>query len=313
MSAGSGDGRTRIPWADLPFAIHEEVARLLGGPVIELIPQHGGYSPGSADRVVAANGKRAFVKAVGRDQNEHSIQIHRHEASVMAQLPDGVKAPRLLGIFDDDAWVALVLEDIDGRHPRVTSGMADASAVFEALQTLPEVRGSGITLPNVDDELANDFRAWRRLSGSGIAGLPTWVVKNCDRLEIASSRAADAVGGDHLVHLDLRADNVLIDGSGMAFIVDWPWAGVGAPWLDGLTYLLDGRLRGELFDTNDLLAQHPLFAAASTHDIDAVLAGLAGMFFERSAQPPPLNMPTLRQFQWDQAVAAVEWLEERWN
>ena len=313
MSAGGDGERERTAWFDLPPAVHAEVARVLGGPVVEVIPQLGGYSPGSADRVRAAHGRRAFVKAVGRDQNEHSIQIHRREAAVMAQLPRSVPAPQLLGSFDDNAWVVLVLEDIEGRHPHIGTGSSDASAVLAALQAHPVVRGSGLDLPNAADELSEDFAAWRRVRSAGVTKLPAWVLENYDRLEDASSRAAVAVQGDVLVHLDLRADNVLITNKGTAVIIDWPWAGVGAPWLDGLTYLLDGRLRGDTFDANEVIARHPLFDPATADQIDAVLAGLAGMFFERAAQPPPSSMPTLRQFQWDQAVAAVEWLEERWR
>jgi hypothetical protein len=312
MGADGGE-RSRTAWEELPSVVHKEVARLLGSPVVEVIPQLGGYSPGSADRVRASNGRRAFVKAVGRDRNEQSIEIHRREAAVMSQMPRSIKVPRFFGSFDDDTWVALVLEDIEGRHPQIDTGLSDAVAVLDALHTIPDVRESKLDLPDVDGELADDFAAWGRIRGAGAIRLPSWVIENSDRLEVASSSAAAAVRGNQLVQLDLRADNVLIDGEGNAVLIDWPWAAVGAGWLDGVTYLLDGRLRGETFGASAVLAQHPLFATVAPHSIDAVLAGLAGMFFERSAQPPPSSMPTLRKFQWDQAIAAVEWLEERWS
>lgn len=74
----------------------------------------------------------------------------------------------------------------------------------------------------------------------------------------AAVGASEAVTGEHLVHLDCRADNILIDGSGSAWLIDWPWASVGARWFDGVTYLLDVVMRGELVDVDEYLS-HQLF------------------------------------------------------
>ena len=41
------------------------------------------------------------------------------------------------------------------------------------------------------------------------------------------------------------------------------------------------------------------------HQADAVLAALAGAFFDKSRRPSPPNMPTLRSFQRAEAEAAV--------
>jgi hypothetical protein len=305
----------RTGWSDLPPEIHREVSRLLGGDIVEAVSQSAGFSPGSADRVRTEAGRRAFVKAVSRHRNPDSIGMHRRELTVMRSLPSTVRAPRLLGSFDNGEWVALVLEDVSGRHPGSATDGSDVLAVLAAVESLPLARGAEMpALPEASDELADDFAGLSQLRAEGATNdLPSWVQQNLVSLEAFANHGSTAVLGDYLVHLDCRADNILIDDSGNAWIVDWPWAAIGAHWLDGLTYLLDARLRGERVDAEAILREHPLFAGVPRADIDAVLAGLMGLFFERSRLPAPQSMPTLRRFQLDQAMAAMAWLQERWD
>ncbi|GAA1269051.1 hypothetical protein [Arthrobacter pascens] len=109
----------RISWPDLPNHVQTGVEQIPGEPVVQTAAQQGGFSPGTADRVRTVSGRRAFVKAVGPHLNEHSPALHRREAAITAALPDTLPAPALLGTFDDGDWVALVLSDVDGRHPHV--------------------------------------------------------------------------------------------------------------------------------------------------------------------------------------------------
>ena len=69
----------RVAWADLPGHVRDVVADLLGSPVVAAVSQPGGFSPGSADRVRTADGRRAFVKAVAGAVNPHSPVLHRRE------------------------------------------------------------------------------------------------------------------------------------------------------------------------------------------------------------------------------------------
>lgn len=52
----------------------------MGAPVVSAVSQASGYSPGSADRLRLADGRRVFVKAVSAEVNPDSIAIHRREA-----------------------------------------------------------------------------------------------------------------------------------------------------------------------------------------------------------------------------------------
>ena len=303
-----------MSWWHLPEAIRLRVESLLGQEVLDAESQRGGFSPGSADRVVGADGGRAFVKTIGRREHPQAFALHRRELAVMRQLPDSVGAPRLLGSVDDGDWVALVLEDVAGRHAGDDATESDVLAVLAAVEALPSLRSAGEAsgLPEAHLDLAEHFEGWARIRADGDAQLvPTWASDHLAELEKLAARGAEAVRGDHLVHLDLRDDNVLIDESGTARIVDWPWAGVGARWFDALTYLLDTRLRGVPVDTDGILVTHALFAGVSDADIDAVLAGLAGNFFDAARRPAPDGLPNLRAFQREEASAALSWLRDR--
>ncbi|MDD0857288.1 hypothetical protein NHF46_04815 [Arthrobacter alpinus] len=123
----------RITWARLPAAVREGVENILGEVVAEAVSQPFGFSPGSADRVTLASGRRAFVKAVCADVNASTPDLHRREAAVTAVLPQGVAAPDFLGMYDDGTWVALVLADVAGRHPQEPWVEIDVLQVLDAV------------------------------------------------------------------------------------------------------------------------------------------------------------------------------------
>ena len=303
-----------MSWWTLPAVLRTRVEAIVGADIVDATSQPGGYSPGSADRVVGENGARAFVKTVGRAEHPDTYALHRRELAVMRQLPATSSAPMLLGSVDDGDWVALVLEDLDGVHAGDDATEAAVLAVLAAVEGMPLVRVAGEQprLPDAHAELAVEFEGWARIRADGATELvPSWAVDNLAWLEALAARGGDAVRGDHLVHLDLRDDNVLFDSAGAARIVDWPWAAIGARWVDGLTYLLDARLRGVPVETDRILATHPLFADVASDDIDAVLAGLAGTFYDAARRAVPAGVPSLRAFQREEASAALSWLRDR--
>jgi hypothetical protein len=48
-------------------------------------------------------------------------------------------------------------------------------------------------------------------------------------------------------------------------------------------------------------------------EVDAVLAGLAGYFWDKVRQPDPPGLPTVRAFQLAQGEVVLRWLRERWE
>jgi aminoglycoside phosphotransferase (APT) family kinase protein len=299
----------RLGWDSLPAALTQEISALLGSPVISAVSQTSGFSPGLAAIVTTDDGARAFVKAVSSGYAPVAHSLYRREAGLLPRLPEGVAAPALLGTVTHEDWFALVTGVVDGAQPSSPSSERELLAVLDAVHASPEVAGLG--LPNAGDELMGGAADWTAVLGDHADVLPHWVLDNASELERLSVAAPERVRGNRLVHLDLRADNVLLDRTGHAWIVDWPSASEGQPWLDGVTMLLDARMLDTTADADRMLREHPLLESVDPESVDAVLARLAGMFLARSVLPSPPNMPTLRAFQEREGIAALVWLRAR--
>jgi aminoglycoside phosphotransferase (APT) family kinase protein len=295
----------RIRWADLPHHVRGAVEGILGDEVQTAESQPGGFSPGTADRVVTGSGRRAFVKAVSPAQNPVSPGMHRQEAKVTAALPPGTPAPTLLGSFDDGDWIALVLDDVEGRHPTTPWVREELDAVMTTLDTMATLLTPAPIdgLPAAADELSTD--GWRNIAKDPPPDLDPWARARLDELVRKADRARTAVAGDTLVHLDVRADNLLIGPSGEVTVVDWPAACRGARWLDRVLLLINVRLYGG-HDCGALLRS----IDGDRDDMWSVLIGLTGYFLDRSRMPPPPGIPTVRAFQRAHGDALLAWLAE---
>ncbi|GAA3136504.1 aminoglycoside phosphotransferase family protein [Streptosporangium carneum] len=303
----------RLPWQAVPSWIHEAVEGRLGAPVVEAVTQTGGFSPGAAVRLLLADGRRAFVKAIGPEPNPHSADFYRAEARISAALPAEVPAPRLLASFDADGWVALLFEDVDGRTPAVPWDADELALVVEAVVRLAEtLTPSPLAASPAAQALKGMFEGWRSLAaareaGDDLAGLDPWAVRNLDALAALESGWAWATEGATLVHGDIRADNLLLTADGVR-VVDWPWAFLGPSWFDLLAMLPSVRMQGgpppqEIFDR--------MAPDADPEAVTVVLAGLAGFFVWQGRQPDLPGLPTLRAFQRAQGEAALGWLRTR--
>lgn len=301
----------RIGWADLPRRVRGAVEEILGASVVEAVSQPGGFSPGTADRVRTADGVRAFVKAVSPEQNGDSPNLHRREGAVTAALPASVPAPRLLGRYDDGHWVALVLQDVEGRHPVLPWRGDELAAVLAALGDVADAATPVPVpgLPTAREALTDDFAGWRRVRQDPPVGLDPWVAERLDWLCHRADRGLHALSGQTLVHLDVRADNLLVGPQGQVTLVDWPWACSGPAWLDRLMVLVNVRLFGG-HDTQAMLSDLAVRTRAGPEDLTAVLAGVAGYFVDVARRPAPAGLPTVRAFQRAQGEAIVTWLRE---
>ncbi|BCL13165.1 phosphotransferase [Micromonospora sagamiensis] len=303
---------SRIGWTDLPAGVRVAVERIIGGEVVAAVSQPGGFSPGTADRVRTADGRRAFVKAVSSAQNDRSPHVHRQEARNVAALPAHAPVPRLLGCHDDSTWVALVYADVDGRHP-VTPWHADElAAVQDTLVVLAGVLtpAPAAHAPTAAENLGYDFAGWHRIAADPPEDLAPWARGHLAALCAAADRGLAALAGDTLCHLDVRADNLLVDAAGRVTVVDWPWACRGPAWLDSVLLLINVALYGG-HDPEALLRAGPLTADVDPDAVTGVLAGFAGFFLDAARQPAPAGIPTVRTFQRAQADALLPWLAHR--
>lgn len=301
----------RIDWAQLPSDIRERIERLAGAEIREAQTQGGGFSAGVASRVSFVDGQRLFVKAVPKT-SRGTFDLYVREAGVLRTIPRDLPAAHLVDAFTQNEWAVLVIEDVEGRHPQRSASSADTVDVLDSIAALSAVKTNS-DLPRLADELSDDALSWGRLEGEGLMGTTTpWCIENFVFLRTAAERVASVVTGERLIHGDLRADNILIDSSGRARLLDWPWAARGAGWEDALLYLLDLRVEDSTADV-DALLDHPAFGESRSEDHVALLSAIAGNWFEKCRLPAPPGMTTLRDFQRREAITAVDWIAQRSN
>jgi aminoglycoside phosphotransferase (APT) family kinase protein len=298
---------TRIGWPDLPEEVRARIEGIIGGgPVVEARSQSGGFSPGTADRVRTASGRRAFVKAVHPAINVRSAEMARQEMLITAALPAHAPVPRMLGGFDDGEWVALILQDVEGTHPRTPWVTDEIDAAVTALAELAAaLTPAPLTgLPTAAERLSADFAGWESIAADPPADLDPWAADRLDDLRAASARGLAALAdGATLTHGDLRADNILVRPDRRMIFVDWPWGSVGPAWLDTVELALNVVVHGG--DPARLLA------GVDPQVVTDVTAGFTGYFLHSCRLPPPPGIPAVRAFQKFQGDALVPWLRGR--
>lgn len=300
---------TRAQWIDLPSDLRDRIESFAGARFVSAATQTGGFSTGVAARVVFEGGARLFVKAVPT-ASDGTHGLYAREADILQALPEGLPAAHLVDAFTQSGWFALVIEDVDGRHPEPSADSADTVHVLDAIADLASITAEP-SLPALSDELDEDAGSWHRLEADSLLEETTpWCVANVATLQQLASSVGAATTGDRMIHGDLRADNILIDASGRVRLLDWPWAARGAGWEDALLYLLDLLVTDPAAPVDPLL-DHPVFSSSTADQEDALLAAIAGSWFEKCRLPAPPGMMDLRAFQRREALTAVDWLARR--
>ena len=312
QSAPAAEGGRRITWDQTPAAVRDGIEAIAGGRVVGARGQTGGFSPGLASVLDLDNGRRVFAKAVGLERSAEGPRMYRDELRVVSALPAGVPAPRFLGSYDEDGWVALVYEAIDGHQPAVPWRADELERVLDALTDLAtSLTPAPIdSLPVVGME---DFSGWKQLVAdpgavSKLEELAPWAARHLAELVELESEFSAVAAGKTLVHGDLRADNMLLTDDRVVF-VDWPFASQGAAHIDLMFMLPSVAMHGT--DPQPIVERHPLTRDLPSRDLDVTLAALTGYFVPHSMQPPIPNLPTIREFQRAQGTAALAWMERR--
>jgi aminoglycoside phosphotransferase (APT) family kinase protein len=293
------------------------VEERLGSPVVSATSQEAGFSPGVAARLLTADGRRFFAKAAGPTPNRLTPLAHRREAAVTAALPEEAPVPRLLWSHNEGegGWVVVVFEDVEGRNPAVPWRADELDQTLDAIASLSELLTPS-PLPREAVARAAGWEVvagqhWRRVREELREGsLDAWSARHLDGLVALEVEAPSAVAGDTLLHLDLRADNLLLTPGNGVLVVDWPHARVGASWVDVVFFAPSVAMQGGP-PPEELLARHPHGRRADPEAITAVVAAVAGFFTAEGLQPTPPGMPTLRAFQLAQGEVARSWLSHR--
>jgi Ser/Thr protein kinase RdoA (MazF antagonist) len=303
----------RVAFEAVPVGVRSAIEQVCGSPVVEARTQPGGFSPGVAARVSCADGSRHFVKAVSAEVNRRSVEIYRQERDVLTALEPAILAsdlpiPRLRGSVDLDSWVALILDDVDGRHPAEPWDPGELGLVVAALGRLAvALTPAPIEVPTVGEKYARPFTGWRRLAESGRPdGLDSWTRAHIDDLAALESTWGTHVAGDTLLHADVRADNILLTGDDVV-IVDWPHACRGAAFVDLVFFAPSVAMQGGP-ELDELLAMSAAGRSAETRQVAAMVCALGGYFTYQSLQPAPAGLPTVRAFQAAQGEVTRRWL-----
>ncbi|WP_427895650.1 hypothetical protein ACQHIV_17670 [Kribbella sp. GL6] len=288
----------RLPYFELPSAVRAWVERTLGSVVVSASTQQGGFSPGTAARLVTASGRRAFLKAVGTSLNPKTPTLFRQEITAMRAIGPLPMAPELYEVYDDGDWVAMLFEDISGRLPAHPWVQPDADRVLDALAELTDVLDPSPwpDAPVVAVRSRDFLSRWENVLADNLA-VPSWV--DVEALaEHARTGLRALAEGTALAHYDLRADNIILTDDRVVFI-DWAHPGVAPRWAD--TVILQAEMRGSV--TLPELPDDP--------GITGFITALAGGLWWGSAQPAPPGIPTMRTWQRESALVHLDWVRER--
>jgi hypothetical protein len=92
-------------------------------------------------------------------------------------------------------------------------------------------------------------------------------------------------------------------------VVDWPLACRGAAFVDPVFLVPSVTMQGGPGPA-DVLALSRAGRAADRQDLAVTVCAVAGYLTQRSLEPAPAGLPTLRAFQAAQGAVARRWLAE---
>ncbi|TDD83951.1 hypothetical protein [Actinomadura rubrisoli] len=180
-------------------------------------------------------------------------------------------SPASLWKAEDQAWIALGFEVVDGRSADFTPGSADLPAIIDIINRI-----GVLDLP----EIAHD-----------------WPETRWDRF----ATDADRFQGRSLLYTDINPDNLLI-GDGATWAVDWSWPTRGAAFIDPACLVVQLVAAGHSPQAAETWAAHcPAWTNADPQAISAFATANRHMyrrFADRSPDAPWLAAMATSAQQW---------------
>jgi len=285
----------RRQWNDLPKQARGAVEEQTG-PVVGIRSAEVGLTSGVAAHLTTTTGV-AFLKAAPAAAPV-AAHLLRERAANRA-LPAGVPAPRLLWAADVDGWHLLIFEHAAGHEANLSPDSPNLPAVLDAISAIP-TPCSWPAAPSITGKVA----ALLRVAEEQLAETPA------DAGEygpLVKALDLDELAGTTLLHADLHAGNLLVDGD-RCRIVDWSMACQGAAWVD--VALLMPRLvdAGHTpAEAEEVAARVPAWSSAPA-DVVTALAATRALFAARMADIGPEH---LRAKRLRTAAACRAWVEYR--
>jgi len=279
----------RTRWADAPYELRSWVGDWVG-PEREVRDCRGGMATGIA-AVVGGERGRVFIKAADVGINPTAGAMYRREAAMATKLPRHRRIPPLLasaeiGLGSAGTWQAALYEAREGRAVRHPWGAADLDRVLTAWA---ELRPALTAMPwETSAQVSATFTGWREIAC--LYGDPwhrlsvEWAPREAELAEVVDGDGAAVLG-----HIDLRADNILIDDVGEVAFVDWAHPGLTAPWVDVALLLGDVVASGTAVECGGEIDVVETFARAEPGTDPrwfVSLVGALGAFLHVRAQQP---------------------------
>lgn len=300
----------RTDYSDIPAAVRDWVEQQLGSPVVATATQPGGMSPGCAARLRAADGSRAFLKAVGSEPNPQSPDLHRSEVRVLGSLPPVDYRAPLRAAYDDGDWVAMILDDVEGRHPN-WSDVSDIAGVASAVERQTEEltpAPAGLALTPAADMALRWRSTLREATPDERTALPPWLARDLARVEELLDLLPQWLAGDTMCHWDIRNDNLLIRPDGSVVIVDWGQVRRGPVWADIAIFALEWA---ETPRFDDILAASRFGASVDGDVLTALLLGVGVHLTIMATSPAPPGLPTMPEFRRREGARFLEGARRR--
>ncbi len=295
----------RLGFAEMPDELRAWVQDTLHSPIVATQEMTGGMSPGCATRLSCADGRRAFVKAVGAPLNPDSPSIFRREVAVLTLLGSDPLWADLQASYDDGAWVGLLLEDVEGTHPDLSDDDT-MNALLEATEMLGVALHDHVPSPDVMAHHLYDFSDIATRWAASVAEIevldgvpvPDWVRDDAAGWQARVSGLA-AYEDPALLHFDIREDNLVQRPEGSIVFVDWGQALIGPAWIDPLMARLE-RAEDQWFDT--ALRSSPALVEAGDDAVTAWLVGMGTHLAVRTLTALDVGLPTLGAFRRSESV-----------
>lgn len=304
-----GATAVRPDWEDLPTAVRAAITDRLGAPVASATSAGGGFTRAFAAVLETVAGHRAFVKAA--PVNDPTADWYAREAAITAALPAAVPAPRPRWTMSEAGWFVLCLEAVDGHVPALPWSGTDLTAALTAWSTAATALSAAPLLPDMPrlpDLIRGELSWWSEIEAGREpmpSTAPDWLPDRLPELAALESDLPALAEGTGTLHGDLRIDNVLLGPSGQAWLCDWTWPCVGAPWFDTVTLLVSAYASG--LDADAFLDPwHPPAAGVA-----GTLAAMSGYWLVQAAAGPSSGSPHSRQHQLFSGTQALAWLADR--
>ena len=298
-----GNTARRLDWLLLPPMTRRLVEDRFGTAVVGAASAGAGYTPGCASVLTGADGRKIFLKAASKKAQRPFADAYSEEIRKLRSLPSGLPVPRLLWSHEDDLWVLLALEHVDGHNPVRPWRHDELDASLDTLELVAQtLMPPPMDLVPFAEEFADLLDGWQHVR----ATYPDW--PHLDEAVELASHYVTATTGNTLVHTDARDDNLLVT-SGRVYLCDWNWPVRGAAWIDTVFLLMTAH--GDGLDADALLAGRRLTRTVHPDSIDSVLALFCGFFLSRRDEPAPHSSPYLRVHQDWCAEVTWSWLARR--